>query len=121
MVREGLPHARLTAIPSAREYFRAEEGTFDGALHAAEIASAWTLVYPQFTVVVPEPGRIRVPIAYPMPYGATDLVRYVDAWIELQREQGSIEKLFEHWILGRLAESREPRWSVIRDVLGWVD
>jgi Na+/H+-dicarboxylate symporter len=121
LVRERLPHAQLTPIASAREYFLAEEGTFDGALHAAEIASAWTLVYPQFTVVVPEPGRMRVPFAYPMPYGATDLVRYVDAWIELQREQGSIEKLFEHWILGRVAKSREPRWSVIRDVLGWVD
>ena len=32
-----------------------------------------------------------------------------------------IDQLYDHWILGRDAEKRGPRWSVIRDVLGWVD
>jgi ABC-type amino acid transport substrate-binding protein len=121
LLRDKLPYARFTPVASARDYFLAEEGTFDGAFHAAEIAAAWTLVYPQFTIVVPEPGRIRIPIAYPMPHGATDLVRFVDSWIELEREKGALDKLFDHWILGRAAETGEPRWSVIRDVLGWVD
>jgi hypothetical protein len=31
------------------------------------------------------------------------------------------QHLYDFWILGRGAASTEPRWSVIRDVLGWVD
>ena len=27
----------------------------------------------------------------------------------------------EYWILGSATERRGPRWSVIRDELGWVD
>ena len=29
--------------------------------------------------------------------------------------------LFAHWIEGGGAEIKEPRWSIIRDVLGWVE
>jgi hypothetical protein len=32
-----------------------------------------------------------------------------------------VEELFDHWILGRGAEEKQPRWSIIRDVMGWVD
>ena len=31
------------------------------------------------------------------------------------------EQLYEYWILGRATEDTGPRWSVIRDVLGWVE
>ena len=33
----------------------------------------------------------------------------------------TIDVLFEHWILGKDALQKGPRWSVIRDVLHWVD
>ena len=29
--------------------------------------------------------------------------------------------LYDRWILGKDAEQKEPRWSVIRNVLHWVD
>jgi hypothetical protein len=36
-------------------------------------------------------------------------------------EKKFIDELFDHWILGRGAEYDQPRWSIIRDMLGWVD
>jgi hypothetical protein len=36
-------------------------------------------------------------------------------------EEKFIEELFDHWILGQGAEDEQPRWSIIRDVLGWID
>jgi hypothetical protein len=41
--------------------------------------------------------------------------------VELKRSDDTVQRVYEYWILGRGAESRGPRWSVIRDVLGWVD
>jgi len=39
----------------------------------------------------------------------------------LKRRDGTIDALHQHWILGRDAVGRRPRWSVIRDVLHWVE
>jgi len=33
----------------------------------------------------------------------------------------TLDRLYEHWILARSPEDSPPRWSVIRDVLHWVD
>ena len=46
---------------------------------------------------------------------------FLEYWITLKRNDGTIQAYYEHWILGRSRHAVEPRWSVIRDVLGWVD
>jgi hypothetical protein len=34
---------------------------------------------------------------------------------------GTIDRGRDYWVLGRGAEATGPRWSIIRNVLGWVD
>jgi Na+/H+-dicarboxylate symporter len=46
---------------------------------------------------------------------------FVNAWIEMKRRDGTLDTLYHHWILGEAATSTTPRWSVIRNVLHWVD
>jgi ABC-type amino acid transport substrate-binding protein len=116
-----LPEAEFVVIDSPRQFFRAEEGEFDALFYTAEAGSGWTLVYPDFSVAVPQPDVVSVPLAYAMPRGADDFGDYVDTWITLKRSGGAIDRAYRHWILGKGAASKEPRWSVIRDVLGWVD
>ncbi len=29
--------------------------------------------------------------------------------------------LYDYWILGKEVEAKEPRWSVIRNVLHWIE
>jgi hypothetical protein len=69
---------------------------------------------------VPQPDPMRVPAGYPMPYGEERLHEFVDAFIGLKLSDGTITTLFEHWFEGRGAARERPRWSVVRDVLGWV-
>ena len=98
---------------------------FDGASPAdaialtAERGSTLTLLHPAYSVVVPQPGVLKVPLAYAMANGDPRLASFVDTWIELKRKDGTTDRLFEHWILGRSAEVDHRRWSVIRDVLHW--
>ncbi|MBW2271304.1 MAG: cation:dicarboxylase symporter family transporter [Deltaproteobacteria bacterium] len=120
-LRAGLPDASSEAIDSPRSFFRSEEGKFDALLYSAEAGSAWTLVYPRFTVVVPGPHPVSVPNAYPMARGDPEFLAYVDAWVELRKLDGTVERLFDYWIHGQDAGRRGPRWSVLRDVLGWVE
>jgi ABC-type amino acid transport substrate-binding protein len=116
-----LPNADLVTVDSPRQFFRAEPGQYDALLYTAEGGSAWTLVYPEFSVVVPKPETVGAPIAIALPLDAPRFGAFVDAWLMLQREGTVLDRLRDYWILGLGSEGREPRWSVIRNVLGWVE
>jgi len=45
----------------------------------------------------------------------------VDTWLSLELGEGAVDALFEHWILGRVAEGAKPRWSILNDVLRAAD
>ena len=72
-------------------------------------------------VDVPEPGLVKLPLAYPIAGHDEALASFINVWIDLKRKDGTIEALYNHWVLGRTAGPRQPRWSIIRDVLHWVD
>jgi ABC-type amino acid transport substrate-binding protein len=120
-VKRYLPNVEIVPLDSARDYFKADVGSFDALLYAAEAGSAWTLVYPQFSVVVPKPRTVTAPMALGLPLNAPGLYTFVDTWLQLQLESGVIDQLHKYWILGEGSTPKEPRWSVIRNVLGWVD
>jgi ABC-type amino acid transport substrate-binding protein len=108
-------------LASHRAFFEQEDDSIDVMLLSAERGSAWTLTYPQFSVVVPQPEVIRVPVAFPLREGDERMREFVNHWIEVRRRNGTFDRLYEHWILGRSPEADSQRWSVIRDVLHWVD
>ena len=93
----------------------------DAIAMPAERGSAWTLLYPQFSVVVPEPGVLRIPLAYALSTHDQEFGTFINTWIQLKRRDGTIDDLYQYWILGRNAAPRRPRWSVIRNVLHWVE
>ena len=93
-----MPLANIERITSPRPFLRGQRPGVDAVLKD-EIPPA-------------EHARRQPPAPWAM---------YVDEWVSMQRINGSVDRLFEHWIQGQGAEPTEPRWSVIRNVLGWVD
>jgi Na+/H+-dicarboxylate symporter len=94
---------------------------YDAFMLPAERGSVLTLLRPEFTVVIPEPDLIRIPLAYPVARHDQGWAAFVNTWIELKRRDGTIDRLYRHWILGKDAVPTRPRWSVVRDVLHWVE
>jgi Na+/H+-dicarboxylate symporter/ABC-type amino acid transport substrate-binding protein len=94
---------------------------FDAVALPAERGSVLTLLNPKWSVVVPSPGVIKVPLAFPLPDDDPAWPQFVNTWIEMKRRDGTLTTLYDHWILGKTAEKAAPRWSVVRDVLHWVD
>ena len=115
------PKARLQVVPSIEAALGA--GRLD--LHAfalpAERGSAWTLMHPQFSVVVPSGTRVRIPLGYPVAARDETFASFINTWIELKRRDGTLEALFDYWVKGLRAAPAKPRWSIIRDVLHWID
>jgi len=120
-LRRYLPQAELVTLDSPRQFFTRAKGELDALLYSAEAGSAWTLVYPEYTVAVPRPDVLTVPIACAVARGEEEMVIFLSQWIALKKRDGTLESLYDYWILGRPPEHKSKRWSVIRDVLGWVD
>ena len=120
-LRERLPRARLKLVEDIGVAFAQPDPAVDAIALPAERGSAWTLLYPQFTVVVPEPGIVKIPLAYPIARHDDAFASFINTWIDLKRKDGTIDTLYNYWVLGRDAAPRQPRWSIIRDVLHWVE
>ena len=119
-VKARAPALKLQVVDSMRQIEEGlKKGTFDAVVLPAERGSVLTLLYPKYTVVVPEPGIVKIPLAYPVARRDQDFASFLNTWIELKRRDGTIEALYGHWILGKQAGKRQPRWSIMRNLLHW--
>lgn len=120
LVRREFPRARLQAVDlDASATLASGLGALDALVLTAERGSFLTLIEPALAVAVPHPLQVRLPLAWPVAGHDADAVRFLGTWIELKRKDGTLQRLHDHWILGRNARAREPRWSVLRNVLGY--
>ncbi len=120
MVQE-FPEANIVRVESVEEFFSDDSHFYDGMLMAAERAAALTLLNPSYSVMVPRPGTIAIPMAYAVAKGEQELADFLSRWIEIKKKEKTFQRYYDHWILGKNPSRKEPRWSVIRNVLGWVD
>jgi Na+/H+-dicarboxylate symporter len=121
LVERRLPHAEVVEIARVAAFFEAETPPAAGLIMSAEAGSAWTLVYPEYQVVLPFEKVSSWPLGYATAPGDDEFLRFLDLWVDLKRAEGFVDRLRDHWILGRTALIKRPRWSLIRNVLHWVE
>jgi len=113
----------VTVVPipfgDGEGYFAGQGQRVDAVALTAERGSFLTLLYPAYSVAVPHPLEIRLPLAYPVARHDAEMARFLGLWIELKRKDGTIETLYDHWILGKDAKIQKARWSILRNVLGF--
>jgi proton glutamate symport protein len=123
-LRRDIPDAELVVIDSPRSFFEqsGDGQEVDALLFSAEAGAAWSMLYPRYQVVTPFPRDIRMPLVYPYSGDSDEYMdEFIDNWVLLSRNDGTFESAYNYWILGEGAEIVEPRWSVVRNVLHWVD
>jgi Na+/H+-dicarboxylate symporter/ABC-type amino acid transport substrate-binding protein len=124
MARSLLPQATFVPVFSKREQGEIlESGAagVDAIASLSEEGAAWTVLYPRFSLVVPKPA-VFLPVGYAVAAGNDKLLTAFNAWLLAEKSRGAIDELYRYWMLGKATQTeRSPRWSVIRDVLHWVD
>ncbi|MEH6592919.1 MAG: cation:dicarboxylase symporter family transporter [Halioglobus sp.] len=120
-IRNLLPEANIVILEAAEDFFDGGGQGADALLLSAEEGAAYSYRYPRYTVVKADRGGIRLPAGYAVPKGDIEMMEFVSNWVDLKRKEGTLDQLYNYWMLGGVAKPREPRWSIIRDVLGWVD
>jgi ABC-type amino acid transport substrate-binding protein len=122
LLRAYLPNAQLVELESIRDFFCKPE-VADALLTTDKIGKAWALLCPEFGVAVPKPHLFVYDLAYPIPVAKGDFVflEYLNHWLNLQQTSGVVAQQFDYWILGKTPYRKKPRWSIIRNVLCWVN
>jgi len=115
------PNASIMRVDSVDSLFSDDSDFYDAALVSAEGGSALTLLHPEFSVVVPRPGTFSVPVGYAVDPDSRRFADFLSGWLDIKKKEGDFQIYYNHWILGESSEAKQPRWSVIRNVLGWVD
>jgi ABC-type amino acid transport substrate-binding protein len=122
-LKEGLkqlyPNAQIVMLDSPIDYFEKNIPNLDAMLSTAEGGSSWTLLYPKYHAVVVKPETHKIPLAYPIAAGDLVLADLINKWIYLAKDSPSFKRKYDYWIMGIGAEEQKPRWSVMRNVLGW--
>jgi Na+/H+-dicarboxylate symporter/ABC-type amino acid transport substrate-binding protein len=124
LVHREFPAATVVEIPfgsqSITDFFEGKGPQADALAFTAERGSFRTLIYPAYSVAVPHPVVIKIPLAYPVARHDIEAARFLSNWIDLKNKDGTIKSLYDHWILGQDARPPQKRWSVMRNVLHWV-
>jgi ABC-type amino acid transport substrate-binding protein len=111
--------ADVVTFESAGKFFEGAHPDVDAFLMPAEGAAAFTLLHPEFAVVVPQPDPVKLPYAFGLAPDAERMADAVNEWMVFAASEGLIQRAYDYWILGRGAEDRRPRWSILRNVIGW--
>ena len=117
-IQKYLPQAQIVPVQHADDFFLQENA--DALWSTAEEGSAWSLLYPNYDVVVPTPALGAELLGYAVAINNSDMVNLLNLWLAGSKENGNAQALYDYWILGKQTNP-VYHWSVIRDVLHWVE
>ena len=116
-VKRYLPNTEIILLETYSDFFTDNPNGVDALVISAEAGSAWTILSPDHTVVVPEP-HLKSNAALAIPLDSSDLESFVNDWLQMKKTSGMIDQLYEKWILGTKVEQKKERWSIGRDIFG---
>jgi ABC-type amino acid transport substrate-binding protein len=118
-VQARLPAATLVPLDQSADVF-GQAWSHEALMLSAERGGFLTLLHPEYSVVVPAPDHVRAPVAYAVPLRDPAWEAYINAWLQLHMRDGALQSLIDQWVYGKSVAPPTPRWSVVRNVLGWV-
>ncbi|RRJ84435.1 cation:dicarboxylate symporter family transporter [Aestuariirhabdus litorea] len=115
-----LPTATLWEISTPRMFFRDSEemAKYDALLFGVTAAAGWGMINPDYSISLPQPERLFVPLAFPLARNDMAFELYVRSWLELRTVDGTLDRFFNYWIKGETGATRPPRWSLWQSLLG---
>lgn len=97
------------------------QGKFDAYLWAELEAYIWCLANPSYTTLSYNNQLGKKYFAYPIHSGSEQMVHFLNEWLTLKQEQGFELQQRQYWFLGKSNTPQTQRWSILRNVLHWVD
>lgn len=121
LAHELFPDNQIVTIDSYEDYARYQPNAV--LIRGEPQAVAWSLHYPNFTVVVPSDPIGKDSLGYAIKQNDVAFVSFMNQWLRLKEHEEFTKRQYDLWVLGKTETVlvEEPRWSVVRNVLHWVD
>ncbi|MBF8263220.1 MAG: hypothetical protein HW387_885 [Parachlamydiales bacterium] len=120
MLSQNFPNASLYSGPFDSEDLPTQK--FDANIWSSIQGTVLCINHPNFYVDDFDGGLGKSLFAYPVRLVETDFLRFVNNWLSLKHLDGFYQEQESYWIYGKNpARTGEPRWSIIRNVLHWVE
>ena len=97
------------------------DGNVDAWLTIRMEGFVWTLSHPDFTLIDYRGALGQRYLAYAIPSGSEDWLTFLNNWLVLKEQSGFKEEMTRYWLQGESLQTIPRRWSIIRNVLHWVD
>ncbi|MDD1709010.1 MAG: transporter substrate-binding domain-containing protein, partial [Methanoregulaceae archaeon] len=115
------PEATLISIDHPEQFFNQTEA--DVLLTTAEVGTAMTLLHPFYDVAILQPSdTYKTTCVYVVSRNCDDAsLMFINYWLDMEAKYGSLDKKYQYWVLGKDTGNTTQRWSIIRDVLHWIE
>ncbi|WOH39348.1 cation:dicarboxylase symporter family transporter [Thalassotalea fonticola] len=100
-IEKNMPNNKVWELSTPRLMFKEQGDNIDAMMYGAAGASAWTLLYPDYAVVMPKPFAPAFDIAFPVATGDLAFERFISHWIAMKKRSKTIDALFSYWIEGK--------------------
>src|SRR6185369_1311611 len=118
-ISKNYSNVEFVRIDSDRQFFDGKD-RFDGLLISLEAGMAWTVLHPDYKAVFFKTNINKFPVAFAVAHNNLELQTFLNSWLSVQKSAGTVQTLYDKWILGKGAEKHSHRWSIVKDVLHWV-
>ncbi len=115
--------ATIIPLDNPNQFFNHSNADADVLLTTAETGTALTLIHPFYDVAILQPiDTYRIMCAYVVSKNCDDaFLMFLNYWLQMEEAYGSLDKKYQYWVLGENTENKPPRWSIIKDVLHWIE
>jgi len=101
LIKRYFKHGKVWKISTPRLYFKEKYQHIDAMLFGAPTASAWTLLHPEYTVIVPKPAQPPISMAFAINSQDIAFELFMRNWIQMKKQNNDISYLFDYWIAGK--------------------
>lgn len=117
-VKKLFPEAEVIEVDSPEDFTKNNQ--LDAFCWTQEEAQPWTLYHPQYCTISPSPGLGKTNYTYAMSTHSPKLRAFVNQWLLLRNDDNFIPEQKSYWFSGQKTKNK-TRWSIIKDVLHWVE
>jgi len=116
-IQQNFPNINITKLRTAKAFFEGKQHNYDGFITSIEEGMTLVMLYPEYSVSYDASRINRFPVGYAVNKNNLKLQAMLNSWLDIQKSTGRIEELYDYWIQGKGAVTKEPRWSILNNVL----
>jgi Na+/H+-dicarboxylate symporter len=105
LIGEYFDNMEVVLIDSPRDYLSGKVD-IDAMIYSAESGSAWTLVFPYYSMVIPQGMSERTALSLVLPQQQTDFRNYINLFLEVITTTGITDELEQYWVYGSMGKDK---------------